>query len=157
MYLGTRKVCLWFTTFFFSFILRYFEGYTPVLSVSDPDLLKDVLVKDFENFQSRKVLKNELKKRMIESEKNVINRIVSNCIFSLSVLSPSLWLQEKASGCFWKMVINGNVVEPCWPPPLVLENSNKCLESWTSAQTTCWRAWTKRQRAARHWTFMSKH
>lgn len=41
---------------FFSFILRYFEGYTPVLSVSDPDLLKDVLVKDFENFQSRKVL-----------------------------------------------------------------------------------------------------
>lgn len=66
---------------FFSFILRYFEGYTPVLSVSDPDLLKDVLVKDFENFQSRKVLKNELKKRMIESEKNVINRIVSNCIF----------------------------------------------------------------------------
>ncbi|XP_052689109.1 cytochrome P450 3A9-like [Crassostrea angulata] len=35
-------------------IFGYFEGYTPVLSVSDPDLLKDVLVKDFENFQSRK-------------------------------------------------------------------------------------------------------
>lgn len=40
---------------FFSFMYRYFEGYTPVLSVSDPDLLKEVLVKDFDNFQSRKV------------------------------------------------------------------------------------------------------
>lgn len=38
-----------------SFSYRYFEGYTPVLSVSDPDLLKEVLVKDFENFQARKV------------------------------------------------------------------------------------------------------
>lgn len=58
MYLGTRKVQCMFVihNVFFSFILRYFEGYTPVLSVSDPDLLKDVLVKDFENFQSRKVL-----------------------------------------------------------------------------------------------------
>lgn len=58
-YFGTRKKCLWFILSFFSFTLRYFEGYTPVLSVSDPDLLKEVLVKDFENFQSRKVHKNE--------------------------------------------------------------------------------------------------
>ncbi|XP_061191534.1 cytochrome P450 3A4-like [Saccostrea echinata] len=35
-------------------VFGYFEGYTPVLSVSDPELLKEVLVKDFENFQSRK-------------------------------------------------------------------------------------------------------
>lgn len=73
------------------------------------------------------------------------------------MFSPSLWLQEKASGCFWKMDTNGNEAEPYWPQPSVLENSNKCLESWTSAQTNCWRAWTKRQRAARRWTFMSKH
>ena len=44
-----------FIIHFFSFMYRYFEGYTPVLSVSDPDLLKEVLVKDFDNFQSRKV------------------------------------------------------------------------------------------------------
>lgn len=118
---------------------------------------KTFWLKILKTSNQERYLKMNKKKRMIESEKNVINRIVSNCIFFLSVFSPSLWLQEKASGCFWKMVINGNVVEPCWPPPLVLENSNKCLESWTSAQTTCWRAWTKRQRAARHWTFMSKH
>lgn len=87
---------------FFSFILRYFEGYTPVLSVSDPDLLKDVLVKDFENFQSRKVLKNELKKRMIESEKNVINRIVSNCIFFLSVIALPFGSKKKPWVVFGK-------------------------------------------------------
>ena len=34
---------------------RYFEGWTPVIAVSDPDILRDVLVKDFENFRSRKV------------------------------------------------------------------------------------------------------
>nr|XP_022318271.1 cytochrome P450 3A9-like isoform X2 [Crassostrea virginica] len=38
----------------FGRVFGYFEGYTPVLSVSDPDLLKEVLVKDFDNFQSRK-------------------------------------------------------------------------------------------------------
>lgn len=85
---------------FFSFILRYFEGYTPVLSVSDPDLLKDVLVKDFENFQSRKVLKNELKKRMIECEKNVINRIVSNCIFFSLCVQPFPLAPRKSLGLF---------------------------------------------------------
>ncbi|XP_067672070.1 cytochrome P450 3A11-like [Haliotis asinina] len=35
-------------------IFGYFEGYTPVMSVSDPDLLKQILVKDFKNFQCRK-------------------------------------------------------------------------------------------------------
>lgn len=87
---------------FFSFILRYFEGYTPVLSVSDPDLLKDVLVKDFENFQSRKVLKNELKKRMIESEKNGINRIVSNCIFFSLCLALPFGSKKKPRVVFGK-------------------------------------------------------
>lgn len=53
VYLGMRKKPL--SIIFFSFMYRYFEGYTPVLSVSDPDLLKEVLVKDFDNFQSRKV------------------------------------------------------------------------------------------------------
>lgn len=35
-------------------VFGYFEGYTPVMSVSDPDLLKHILVKDFKNFQCRK-------------------------------------------------------------------------------------------------------
>ncbi|XP_060071556.1 cytochrome P450 3A8-like [Ylistrum balloti] len=32
----------------------YFEGFTPVLSVSDPAVVREVLVKDFANFQARK-------------------------------------------------------------------------------------------------------
>lgn len=36
-------------------VCRYFEGYTPVLSVADPEIVKEVLVKDFQNFAHRKV------------------------------------------------------------------------------------------------------
>ncbi|XP_021373364.1 cytochrome P450 3A11-like [Mizuhopecten yessoensis] len=32
----------------------YFEGFTPVLSISDPAVVREVLVKDFTNFQARK-------------------------------------------------------------------------------------------------------
>ncbi|KAL5018223.1 hypothetical protein ScPMuIL_003945 [Solemya velum] len=32
----------------------YFEGFTPVMALSDPDILRNVLVKDFDNFKSRK-------------------------------------------------------------------------------------------------------
>ncbi|XP_071130896.1 cytochrome P450 3A24-like [Mytilus edulis] len=35
-------------------VFGYFEGYTPVLSVSDPEIVKQVLVKDFQNFSHRK-------------------------------------------------------------------------------------------------------
>ncbi|XP_076456167.1 cytochrome P450 3A4-like [Babylonia areolata] len=35
-------------------VFGYFEGYTPVLSVSDPDLLREILVKDANNFNHRK-------------------------------------------------------------------------------------------------------
>ncbi|XP_033752365.1 cytochrome P450 3A11-like [Pecten maximus] len=35
-------------------VFGYFEGFTPVLSVSDPDVVREVLVKDFANFQARK-------------------------------------------------------------------------------------------------------
>lgn len=35
-------------------VFGYFEGWTPVLSVSDPDILRKILVKDFNNFRSRK-------------------------------------------------------------------------------------------------------
>ncbi|XP_050390242.2 cytochrome P450 3A24 [Patella vulgata] len=35
-------------------IFGYFEGYTPVITVGEPDLLKDILVKDYPNFKRRK-------------------------------------------------------------------------------------------------------
>ncbi|KAL4239783.1 Cytochrome P450 3A4 [Mactra antiquata] len=35
-------------------VFGYFEGWTPVISVSDPEILKEILVKDFNNFRSRK-------------------------------------------------------------------------------------------------------
>lgn len=35
-------------------VFGYFEGYTPVLSVSDPDILREILVKDANNFNHRK-------------------------------------------------------------------------------------------------------
>lgn len=35
-------------------VFGYFEGWTPVIAVSDSDILKEILVKDFNNFRSRK-------------------------------------------------------------------------------------------------------
>lgn len=35
-------------------VFGYFEGWTPVIAISDPDILKQILVKDFDNFRSRK-------------------------------------------------------------------------------------------------------
>ncbi|XP_041364331.1 cytochrome P450 3A24-like [Gigantopelta aegis] len=35
-------------------VFGYFEGYTPVLSVSDPEILREILVKDTQNFNCRK-------------------------------------------------------------------------------------------------------
>lgn len=35
-------------------VFGYFEGYSPVLSVADPEIVKHVLVKDFQNFTHRK-------------------------------------------------------------------------------------------------------
>ncbi|ESO83981.1 hypothetical protein LOTGIDRAFT_108496, partial [Lottia gigantea] len=35
-------------------IFGYFEGYTPVITVGEPDLLKEILVKDYPNFKRRK-------------------------------------------------------------------------------------------------------
>ena len=35
-------------------VFGYYEGYTPVLSVSDPDILREILVKDSNNFNHRK-------------------------------------------------------------------------------------------------------
>ena len=34
-------------------IYGYFEGHTPILVVSDPDILQDVFIKSFSNFHSR--------------------------------------------------------------------------------------------------------
>ena len=35
-------------------IFGYFEGHTPILVVSDPDVLQDVFIKSFSNFHSRR-------------------------------------------------------------------------------------------------------
>jgi thromboxane-A synthase len=35
-------------------IFGYFEGHTPILVISDPDVLQDVLIKSFSNFHSRR-------------------------------------------------------------------------------------------------------
>ncbi|WAQ96340.1 CP3A4-like protein, partial [Mya arenaria] len=35
-------------------VFGYYEGWTPVISVADPDILREILVKDFNNYRSRK-------------------------------------------------------------------------------------------------------
>lgn len=40
-------------------VFGFFEGYTPVLSISDPDILSQILGKDASNFMSRKVIASE--------------------------------------------------------------------------------------------------
>ncbi|KAH3861757.1 cytochrome P450 3A24-like [Dreissena polymorpha] len=35
-------------------VFGYFEGWTPVIAVADPDILREILVKDFNNYRSRK-------------------------------------------------------------------------------------------------------
>jgi hypothetical protein len=54
-----------FSSFLSTYILfiffRYFEGYSPVLSVADPEIVKHVLVKDFQNFTHRKVRYQHIK------------------------------------------------------------------------------------------------
>ncbi|XP_060565718.1 cytochrome P450 3A24-like [Ruditapes philippinarum] len=35
-------------------VFGYFEGWSPVIAVSDPDILREILVKDFNNYRSRK-------------------------------------------------------------------------------------------------------
>ena len=54
-----------FSSFLSTYILfiffRYFEGYSPVLSVADPEIVKHVLVKDFQNFTNRKVRYQHIK------------------------------------------------------------------------------------------------
>ena len=35
-------------------VYGYFEGHTPILVVSDPDVLQDVFIKSFSNFHSRR-------------------------------------------------------------------------------------------------------
>jgi cytochrome P450 len=37
-------------------IFGYFEGHTPILVVSDPDILQDIFIKSFSNFHSRRTL-----------------------------------------------------------------------------------------------------
>ncbi len=37
-------------------IFGYFEGHTPILVVSDPDILQDIFIKSFSNFHSRRAL-----------------------------------------------------------------------------------------------------
>jgi cytochrome P450 len=37
-------------------IFGYFEGHTPILVVSDPDVLQDIFIKSFSNFHSRRAL-----------------------------------------------------------------------------------------------------
>jgi cytochrome P450 len=37
-------------------IFGYFEGHTPILVISDPDILQDIFIKSFSNFHSRRAL-----------------------------------------------------------------------------------------------------
>jgi thromboxane-A synthase len=43
-------------------IFGYFEGHTPILVVSDPDVLQDVFIKSFSNFHSRRAFPLENRK-----------------------------------------------------------------------------------------------
>ena len=36
-------------------IFGYFEGHTPILVISDPDILQDIFIKSFSNFHSRRL------------------------------------------------------------------------------------------------------
>lgn len=51
------NTCLPLNTFLLNFFLmiRFYEGGTPIMVTSDPDILSEVFVKQFSNFYGRKV------------------------------------------------------------------------------------------------------
>jgi thromboxane-A synthase len=96
-------------------IFGYFEGHTPILVVSDPDILQDVFIKSFSNFHSRRHLPLEDRDSKQVNLFSAIGlrwkrqRFVLNPTFSSAKLKQMSPLMDKSVNVFMKKMAEQHI------------------------------------------------
>lgn len=96
-------------TFIVWWNFRYYLARKPIVVIADPDILRQVMVRDFTSFPNRIV-------RTLNRACTCLTQCDHSCIWhaflcSLPVLSPSPWLTACS---FWEM-IDGRECAASWP------------------------------------------